>query len=70
MCDIIHLQNQKGGRNMANAKYVNIAVYTEERIRRKIKMRAAELGMTVSEYLLKLCQLDEENDLIEEKSDT
>ena len=55
---------------MANSKYVNIAVYTEERIRRKIKMRAASLGMTVSEYMLKLCQLDEENDLIEEKSDT
>ncbi len=55
---------------MANSKYVNIAIYTQEQTRREIKARAASLGMTISEYLLKLYQVDKENDLIKEKSDT
>jgi hypothetical protein len=69
-CGIIQLQNTKGGKNMANSKYVNIAIYTQEQTRREIKARAASLGMTISEYLLKLYQVDKENDLIKEKSDT
>lgn len=54
---------------MKEEKNVTVSVFVKEQTRRELKAHATLLGLTVSEYMTKLYELDRKENLIK-KSDT